>query len=65
MKITIDKILERKHKTRYWLSKETKITYPNIKKLCDGKTTSIKFSMIDSICKTLNCKPNDIFTIDS
>ena len=43
MKITIDKILEQQNKTRYWLSQETKITYPNIKNLCDGKTTSIKF----------------------
>lgn len=65
MKIVIDSILDEKGKTRYWLSKETGITYTNISNLCNNKTTSIKFDMITNICKTLNCTPNDIFDISN
>ena len=64
MKIGIDELLLKQNKSRYWLSQQTGITYPNIKKLCDNNTTSIKFAMVETICKTLNCTPNDIFIIN-
>lgn len=63
MYINIDKILESKGKTRYWLSKETGITYQNIKKLADNKTNSIKFELIENICNVLECTPNDLFLL--
>ena len=63
MKIIIDDILQKQNKTRYWLAKETGVTYPNIMKLCNNETSSIKFSMIESICNALNCTTNDIFLI--
>lgn len=65
MYINIDKILESKGKTRYWLSKETGITYQNIKKLADNKTNSIKFELIENICNVLECTPNDLFLLTS
>lgn len=60
MKVQIDVLLEQQNKTRYWLSKETGIYYPNIKKLCDNNTVSIKFDMLDKICDVLGCEPGDI-----
>lgn len=63
MKINIDEILKQRNQSRYWLAKETGITYPNITNLCNGKTSSIKFEMIDKICRVLQCTPNDIFVI--
>ena len=63
MYINIDKILENRGKTRYWLSKETGITYQNIKKLADNKTNSIKFELIENICNVLECTPNDLFLL--
>ncbi|WP_300344684.1 helix-turn-helix transcriptional regulator [Fusobacterium sp.] len=65
MYINIDKILENRGKTRYWLSKETGITYQNIKKLADNKTNSIKFELIENICNVLECTPNDLFLLTS
>ena len=59
-KISVDKILESKGKSRYWLSKEAEITYPTMKKLADGNTTSINFDVLYKICKVLDCTPNDI-----
>lgn len=61
MRINIDEILKQRNQSRYWLAKETGITYPNITNLCNGKTSSIKFEMIDKICRVLQCTPNDIF----
>lgn len=58
--INIDDILTHKNKTRYWLAKETGVTYPNIVKLIEGKTTSIKFEVLDKICDVLNCDISDI-----
>jgi putative transcriptional regulator len=63
MIITIDNVLKRQGKTRYWLSQQIGITYPNMKRLCDNQTSSIRFSLIESICIALECKPNDIFEI--
>lgn len=64
MQITIDNVLKQRGKTRYWLAKQTNLTYPTIKKLCDNETTSIKFSMIQNICESLSCSPNEIFLIE-
>lgn len=63
MKINIDKLLEQNNKTRYWLSKEINLAYPNLKKLADNETTSIKFEIIENICNVLKCTPNDLFEI--
>lgn len=65
MNILIDSILKEKNKTRYWLSSETGITYANISNLCNNKTSSIKFEMIEKICASLECTPNDIFDFSS
>lgn len=46
------------------LSKKTQIGYPAVCDLYDGKTSSIRFDTLESICKTLNCSPNDIFVSD-
>lgn len=61
MEILVDVLLAQQGKTRYWLSQQTGITYTNICNLCNNKTSSIKFDMLVSICRALNCTPNDIF----
>lgn len=64
MYINIDNLLKEKGKTRYWLSKEINLSYPNLKKLADNETTSIKFEIIENICKVFNCTPNDLFIVE-
>lgn len=64
MKILIDEKLKQQEKTRYWLSQETQVTYPNICNLCNGKTASVKFSVLEDICNVLNCEPGDILKKD-
>lgn len=64
MKIKIDQLLEKRDKTRFWLSEQTGITYPNIRNLCNNQTSSIKFDVIQKICNALNCDVNEIIEID-
>lgn len=63
MIILIDDILKKQNRSRYWLAKETNITYQNIMKICNNQTDSIKFSVLEKICNALNCLPNDILQV--
>lgn len=64
MKNNIDKLLESNNKTRYWLAKEVNVTYPNLKKIADNQTASIKFDLLEKLCKALNCTLDELFTIE-
>ena len=64
MKITIDDVLKRENKSRYWLAKEIGVTYQTLFNICNNQTTSMKFEIIEKICNALSCEPNDIFNIN-
>ena len=57
----INQILKEQNKTCYWLSKQCGISPTNMEKICNGKTSSIRFETLEKICKVLSCTPNDIF----
>mgnify|MGYP000933132423 CR=1 FL=1 len=58
--VKLEKILESKNKSLYWLAQETKLSYPTIHRLVNKKTTSIAFDTLDKICKCLTCGVGDI-----
>ena len=58
--IKIKELLEKKHKTKYWLIKNLEGSYQSISRLINNETTSIRFDTIDKICSLLNCKVGDI-----
>lgn len=64
MKISIQNKLKEKNMTRYELAKRIGVTYPTIDNIYKGISTSIKFEILESICKELNCSPVDILTSD-
>lgn len=64
MKIILNETLEKSGKSQYWLSKETGIAASTINKLCNGKTSSIQFSVLQKICDTLKCQISDVISID-
>lgn len=64
LSLKIDKILEQKNKTMYWLSKQTGISSNNILKICNGETNTIRFDTLEKICKALDCSINDLFMSD-
>ena len=64
MKIFIQNKLKEKGMTRYELAKRIGVTYPTIDNIFKGTSTSIKFEILESICKELDCSPIDILTSD-
>ena len=53
-------MLEARGRTRYWLAKQTGVTYPAIDNLCKGKTQRIDFTTLAALCDALDCQPSDL-----
>ena len=64
MKINIKNKLQEKGITRYELAKRIGVTYPTITSIYNGESTSIKFDILEAICKELNCSLDEILTFD-
>ena len=64
LSLRVNKILEKKGFTPYWLGKQTGISQNNILKICNGETSTIRFDTIEKICKALECSINDLFESD-
>ena len=64
MKISIQNKLNEKNITRYELAKRIGVTYPTIDNIYKGTSTSIKFEILEAICKELDCLPIEILTFD-
>ena len=64
MKITLNNTLAKKGKSQYWLAHETGIAASTINKLCNGKTSSIQFDVLQKICIALDCNVNDVIEKD-
>lgn len=64
MKISIQSKLKEKGMTRYELAKRIGVTYPTINNIYKGTSTSIKFDILESICKELDCSPIEILSSD-
>ena len=64
MQIDIKQKLKESGMTRYELAKRIGVTYPTIDNIYKGTSTSIKFEILEAICKELNCSPIDILISD-
>jgi putative transcriptional regulator len=62
--IQLDSILKKRDKSLYWLAQETGITYTNLWKIKNGKVKGITFDVLEKLCNTLDCKPNDLLKTD-
>ncbi len=60
MKIKLRELLDKKHKSIYQLNKETGIASSTLSRICNNKTSSIEFSVLDKICEALDCNVSDI-----
>ena len=62
--IRIDELLKEQNKTRYWLIKQTELSFDTVTKLANGEKQAIRFDTLEKICLTLKCSPNDIIDFD-
>ena len=65
MKISIQQKLSEKGMSRYELAKRIGVTYPTITSIYNGESTSIKFDILEAICKELDCSLDDILIFDN
>lgn len=60
MKIVLNNTLKSKNISQYKLAKDTGIAVSTLNNLCNNKTSSVQFSVLDKICESLDCKVSDI-----
>jgi putative transcriptional regulator len=60
VKTRIEEVLAERGQSLYWLAKESGVTYAALWNLKEKRTDGITFTLLDSICKALNCQPGDI-----
>ena len=61
----IEELLKNKGKTKYWLCKNMNITTRNLNRIINGETTSISFKYIEDVCNFLDCKIEDLISVDN
>ena len=61
LRLRLEKLLEEKQVTRYWLAQKTKIKYQTIDKYYKNKIVRYDSYILNSICDALNCTPADLF----
>ena len=64
MQIKIMELLDKKGKTRYWVEKDIGIKQQSLNKIASNETVSIRFDILEKICTTLECTPNDVLGWD-
>lgn len=59
--MNVQKLLDEKGKTRYWLVKEMQTTYKTVNKLCDNTLTGLQLETIEKLCAIFDCTPGELF----
>ena len=60
VRLTIDKLLERRGITRYELAKRTEIKFQTIDRYYKNRVVRYDSYILDKICEVLNCTVGDI-----
>jgi putative transcriptional regulator len=60
VKTRIEEVLAERGLSLYWLAKESGITYAALWNLKERRTDGITFTLLDAICKALDCQPGDV-----
>lgn len=58
--VNLDVMMAKRKISSTELSEKVDITMANISILKNNKAKAIRFSTLDSLCKTLDCQPGDI-----
>ena len=58
--IPLEKLLKKEKKTLYRVAKDTGISYQALSAIKTGAVTDIRASTAEKLCKSLNCKIEDL-----
>lgn len=62
--VNLDVAMAKKKMSLTELSEKVGISMTNLSLLKNGKVKGIRFDTLESICRTLHCKPGDILDFD-
>lgn len=63
VRLRVAELLEERNLTKYWLWKRLGMSYDNYNKMIKNETHSIRYDIIDSMMKILDCRLEDLFEI--
>lgn len=63
IKLNALNLLKEQGKSKYWLYMQLGMSYQNFNKMVNNETKSIRYENIETMCRLLNCTPNELFEI--
>ncbi len=63
IKLKALELLEKNGRTKYWLYKQLGMSYQNFNRMVNNETKSIQYENIETMCRLLNCTPNELLEI--
>ena len=63
IEMQIDKMLQEKGRSLYWLSKQAGVGYSTLWKLKTGRAQGISYRVLENICTALDCQPGDLLVM--
>lgn len=63
VRLRVTELLEERSLTKYWLWKRLGTSYDNYNKMIKNETHSIRYDVIDSLMKILDCRLEDLFEV--
>lgn len=63
IKLDALRLLQKEGKTKYWLYKQLGMSYQNFNRMVTNQTKSIRYETIETLCRVLDCTPNELFEI--
>lgn len=63
--VKLRELLEARGITIYKLAQDTGISYNNLHRIATKKAKVMSFDVLEKICIALDCKPNDLFEIET
>jgi putative transcriptional regulator len=58
--LELEKLLEKRGRTFYWLAKEAGINHAVMSKLRHNQMIALRLDVLDRICEVLECEPGDV-----
>jgi len=63
IKVQIERLLQERERSFYWLAKETGVSHTTLWRLKKDKAQGITFNTLQSICGALKCQPGDVLEL--
>ncbi len=64
IRVKLVEMAKRKEKTLFAVSRETGISYNTLFNIKKGDVKSISFDVLEKLCESLDCTPNDLLAIE-